>query len=504
VSDAPTSCDAEAELIVVGFGAAGACAAITAADAGATVLLLEKQPAEWHTPSTRASGGQVMAVSDVEQAVPYLDRCGGGMIPIEVSRAWAEKALDVVDWVRRKANLELVHIADAEHSDWEGGSAISAYVAREAWVDRARGLLAASSTPRPGGGAVLFAALEQAVKSRDQVTVLYEHPAKRLLTDASGRVIGVEAMTPEGARRFRARRGVVLTCGGYEYDEEMKRGYLRSYPTYFYGSPMNTGDGVRMAQALGADLWHMNSMIGRAIAHFELDGKSFNFLAPLAPGGYVFLDRYGRRFANEYMQAISRHDFYYELMVYDSARAEYPRVPCYWIFDSRRMEAAPPVGGSAAAGPYKYEWSEASRDEIGRGWVKTASTLEELVRRIEVSDPDQACQTLNDYNRACTTGEDSLGRPRESLVPLDRPPFYCMPLWPGGPNTSGGPRRNEHAEVLDVFGQPIPGLYEAGELGEAVGALYPSNGANISDALCFGRIAVERALSVTAALLTQV
>jgi predicted oxidoreductase len=102
--------------------------------------------------------------------------------------------------------------------------------------------------------------------------------------------------------------------------------------------------------------------------------------------------------------------------------------------------------------------------------------------------------TLTEYNRACATGEDPVGRPPDSLVALDKPPFYCMPLWPGGPNTSGGPRRNEHAEVLDVFGQPIPGLYEAGELGEAVGALYPSNGANISDALCFGRIAVERAL----------
>jgi succinate dehydrogenase/fumarate reductase flavoprotein subunit len=436
-----------------------------------------------------------MTVSDVEQAVPYLDRCGGGMIPSAVSRAWAEKALDVIDWVRQKTGLELRRIADAEHPDWEGGSAISAYVASEAWVDRERGLLTASSTPRPGGGAVLFAALEKAVKKRDRVTVLYDHPAKRLVTDASGRVVGVEASTSDGVRRYLARRGVILTCGGYEYDEEMKRGYLRSYPTYFYGSPMNTGDGVRMAQALGADLWHMNSMIGRAIAHFELDGQGFNFLAPLAPGGYVFLDKYGRRFANEYMQAISRHDFYYELLVYDSARAEYPRVPCYWIFDRRRMEAAPPVGGTGAAGPYRYEWSDGSRDEVARGWVKTADTLDELVQRIGLADPEQACQTLTEYNRACVTGEDPLGRPQASLVALDKPPFYCMPLWPGGPNTSGGPKRNEHAEVLDVFGQPIPGLYEAGELGEAVGALYPSNGANISDALCFGRIAVERALA---------
>jgi succinate dehydrogenase/fumarate reductase flavoprotein subunit len=497
MSQLESTWDTEADLVVIGFGAAGACAAITAADAGATVALLEKQPAAWHTPSTRASGGQLMSVTDVEQATKYLDRCGGGMIPIEVSRAWAEKAIDVVEWVKQKAGLDLVRITGAEHPDWDGGSAIHAFGARESYADgvRAQGVLIASSTPRRGGGAVLFEALEKAVKCRDQVTVLYEHPARRLITDSTGRVVGVETMTPDGPRRFHARRGVILTCGGYEYDEEMKRGYLRSYPTYFYGSPMNTGDGVRMAQALGADLWHMNSMIGRGIAHFELDGKSFNFLAPLAPGGYVFLDKYGRRFANEYLQATSRHDFYFELMVYDSARAEYPRVPCYWIFDSRRMDAAPPVGGSGAAGPYRYEWSAGSRDEIARGWVKTADTLEELVRRIGVADPDQACATLTDYNRACATGDDTLGRPATSLVALDKPPFYCMELWPGGPNTSGGPRRNEHAQVLNVYGEPIPGLFEAGELGEAVGALYPSNGANISDALCFGRTAADRALA---------
>src|SRR5438067_868421 len=212
--------DAEADLIVVGFGAAGACAAITAADAGANVLLLEKQPAEWHTPSTRASGGQIMSVSDVEPAIKYLDRCGGGMIPIEVSRAWAEKAIDVVDWVQNIASLELVRITGAEHPDWDGGSAIHAYSARDSYADgvRAQGVLIASSTPRRGGGAILFEALEKVVKARDRVKVLYEHPATRLVTDTTGRVVGVEAQTGGGTRRFQARRGVILTCGGYEYD----------------------------------------------------------------------------------------------------------------------------------------------------------------------------------------------------------------------------------------------------------------------------------------------
>lgn len=83
--------DREADLVVVGFGGAGAAAALAGAELGATVLVLEKQPEARHTPSTSMSGGIVMATNDVERATVYLDRCAGGMIPVQVSRAWAAK-----------------------------------------------------------------------------------------------------------------------------------------------------------------------------------------------------------------------------------------------------------------------------------------------------------------------------------------------------------------------------------------------------------------------------
>src|SRR5262249_50025766 len=161
----------------------------------------------------------------------------------------------------------------------------------------------------------------------------------------------------------------------------MKISYLRAYPMYFYGSPMNTGDGVRMAQAVGADLWHMNSMIGRAIAHVELNDKSYNFLAMPFPGGYVFADKYGKRFANEHMQAVARHDFYYELINYDAARAEYPRIPCYWFFDQRRFSSGPLGSGTGAAGPYFYQWSSDNEAEVGHGWVIRGTDWEDVARR---------------------------------------------------------------------------------------------------------------------------
>ena len=125
--------DDGADLVVIGFGAAGACTAIAAADAGATVLLLEKQPVEWHTPSTRASGGMITAVDDVDKALPYFDRCAGGMVPLEVSRAWVERAADVIDWVEQTIGLKMTRATGAEHPDWDGSEAVAAYSPTIAW-----------------------------------------------------------------------------------------------------------------------------------------------------------------------------------------------------------------------------------------------------------------------------------------------------------------------------------------------------------------------------------
>jgi succinate dehydrogenase/fumarate reductase flavoprotein subunit len=282
----------------------------------------------------------------------------------------------------------------------------------------------------------------------------------------------------------------VLACGGFEFDDDLKINHLKAWPIYFYGNPGNNGDGVRMAQEIGAGMWHMNQMVGRAIGHFS--GVDVNFIIGLNPPGYLITDKYGERFANEYSQATLGHAFYYSLLLYDAERTEYPRIPCYWFFDSRRCKAGPLTYtelGAHAVG--LYSWSPDNRAEIERGWIAEGSTIEGAAREAGIADPVAAARTATDYNRGCAAQRDRLGRPAETLVPLDSPPYYCVPLWPGGPNTSGGPRRNHRAEVLDSFGNMIPGLYAAGELGQAIGMLYPASGADISDALCFGQIAAE-------------
>ncbi|GAA1866545.1 hypothetical protein GCM10009836_53690 [Pseudonocardia ailaonensis] len=466
------------DLAIVGFGGAGAAAAITAHDAGASVVVLEKQAAAAHTPSTRMSGGLVMAADSADEAAAYLDACAGGMVPGDVTAAWAESATDVLAWLEKTAGLTFSRINTVEHPELPGAAGLGVYQP---------GRAAFRLDPSAGAGDALFAAVAGAVAQRG-IDVRWETPAQRLIVE-DGRVVGVR--TAAGEIRARA---VILTCGGYEFDEELKRDHLRAYPVHFYGNPGNTGDGVRMAQAAGAGLWHMNQMIGRAIGHFPLDtadGGWLNFLIDVNPPGYLIVDRHGRRYADETMQAQLLHGFYYEMLSYDYERAEYARIPSYWLFDSRRLAAGPlTLTHLGACKVGLYDWSPDNSAEIERGWIGRGATPAEAGAAVGMPDPQSLDAAVRDYN-ALT--EDPLGRPAESLLPLE-PPYYCVPLYPGGSNTSGGPVRDAGGRVLDPWGDPVPGLYAAGELGQPVGMLYPADGANLSEAFCFGRIAASTAL----------
>jgi hypothetical protein len=219
-------------------------------------------------------------------------------------------------------------------------------------------------------------------------------------------------------------------------------------------------------------------------------------MANLAPPGYVIVDRHGRRFANEHDQATFKAHFYHQLLAYDAARLEYPRIPSYWVFDSRRMAAGPlsPLEqGVSRVGI--YEWSTDNGRELELGWIAEGDTVAEAAAAAGVADPDAVELEVEAYNRACVLGADPLGRPADSLVPIEAGPFYCVPLYPGGASTCGGPRRDSSAQVVDPYGVTIPGLFAAGELGSVVGSVYPAPGAFWSDAMCFGQIAAETALA---------
>lgn len=488
----------EAQIVVVGYGAAGAAAALTAARAGASVVIVEKQPAENHMSSTRLSGGLIMATTDVDQGAAYLDACAGGMIPSDINRRWSERSVELKAWLAG-FGIGTVVMAGGWHPKLQGFEAIEVLAPLPDGVDPASvvvelpppGELAFKGKPPFGNGQLLHDLLLERVAAEPNIQVFYEHSAQKLTVE-NGRVVGLTASKGNEVVEFRGERGVILASGGFEQDQEMILNYLKAYPIYFYGSKANTGDGIRMAQGVGADLWHMNQMIGRAVGHFRHpDGSETTFGVSLNPPGYVIVDKYGERFANEYLQAVSKANFYFELLTYDADRLEYPRIPAYWIFDSQRLQARPLAHGGAGY----YDWSADNRAEIELGWIKEGATVEAAAAAAGCVDPEAAARTIEVYNQACADGSDAFGRPASSLVPIDQGPFYCVPVYPGGATTNGGPRRDAQARILDTRKQPIPGLFGAGELGGAIGLLYPSPGSNLSEALVFGAIAAETALA---------
>ena len=474
--------DESYDVIVVGYGGAGAVAAITAHDCGATVLILEKQPPDTpteirHTPSTRMCGAMFICPTNPHQAAEYLKHCSRGTTAESICEVWAKYAVENADWLRKRgAQVFEFRGEGPEFPMFPGAESIRVFGVKY------KGL---------HGGEALFRLLSDQVNSR-RIQVIYDTPARKLIADNNRQVVGV---TTGKETTFRARRAVILTCGGFEWDDEMKLDYLRADPFYFYCNPANTGDGVRMAQDVGAALWHMNAISGRVIP--KIPGMIPAMMGGTPRNRFILVDKYGRRFVKE--RPLVDHSFWLEVCYFDTQRAEYPRIPCYSIFDeAARLQgpvASSPPKGALSDGKmrYFYRWSHDNLVEVEKGWIIKGGTVEELACKLGM-DRGILESTIAEYNDYCKSGVDrEFARARETLVPIDRPPYYGMQMFPGGPNTQGGPRRNSKAQVLDVFGNPIRRLYAAGELGSIYGFLYPASGGNVAELIAFGRIAGENA-----------
>jgi len=489
--------DESADVVIIGYGLAGAVAAITARDLGANVMIVEKQPADSHCSCSSIAMGIFLSPSDVDRALEYMVALGQvgqqGMqwTDLDTVRAWVKYTVQNKDWLARLGGNFKFFSKAAEFPQLPGADSM------ELWKYQ-------------GSGLRMMKFMYHQVASR-KIRVWYHTSTQRLLTNVSGQVIGVMATDTQGRQpkqtNIRAAKAVILCSGGFEESEEMKLQYLRVYPMYFAGGTGNTGDGIRMAQEVGADLWHMNCVSARLCAKFsdfpvaffiDFSGGGWSQRSMLtgkekAPAGFIIVDNYGRRYMSENLKP---HAAVYELGAFDSHKLEYPRVPSYHIFDRRRMEYGP-LGQltSGPSGPHQlYKWSRDNQAELQKRWIVRGETVGELASNISVP-PSILENTVQLWNKYCEAGNDpDFSRDPLELTPLDRPPFYAIRLFPGGSNTLGGPRRNSKAQVVNPFGEPIPRLYAAGECGSIFGMLYPAGGGNLAECIAFGRIAAENAV----------
>src|SRR6476469_557148 len=473
--------DETADVAVLGLGNAGAVAAMTAHDAGARVVVLEKQPEDTHRPNSRYAAGFFLVPNDVDGACRYLESLyavNGEEVSPALIRVWAEQTAANPAWLTEHGGEYAVLDLHGEHDFLPDHKSVTVYKAQPT-----------SDYP----GCPLHGLLRSLVADRG-IEVRYDTAATALLTGPDGDVTGVR--TRQGD--LGVRRGVVLATGGFEGDESLKRQYLPVTPAHFYGSQENTGDGIRLAQDVGAELWHMNTWPGHFVARFPgagygggtgIDLWGSNRFGPTADNpGAIFVDGSARRFLAEPGR---QHAANLELTALDGRTLTHPRVPTWWIFDDARFSKAPLVTTYAGpAGPVRdYTWSADNRTELDKGWISWSTTIPELAAACDLY-PDTLSATVERYNDLCARGrDDDFGRDPATLTPLTGARFYAIPLWPGGSHTVGGPRRDEHARVLAARGGPVANLYSAGELGSLHGLLYPAGGASLAECMAFGRIA---------------
>ncbi|WP_300681274.1 FAD-dependent oxidoreductase [Nocardioides sp.] len=483
----------EYDVVVLGMGAAGSAAAIEAHDAGCRVAILEKLDGGLEGGNTRASGGSWWINQDPERAATYLKSlCGGFEVPPAVIATWAEETSRNTAWVSDTVGAAVAPVGGAiggtgpgmppEFPELDGSDVYLGQMA-------VGGVL---------GGQRLITALHAALEARG-IDVRRGTPARRLVQDpVTGRITGVVATTPTGQTlRVRAERGVVLATGGFEADDAMVRDYLRFTQARPWGSPHNRGDGHRMAQKVGADLWHMDNMM--AIDGLQVPGYDADFYLRFSfRKGFIYVDADGRRVTNELPQwghGQSHQHGGYELTpvrghhaIFDEAtRLSGPISP-----NKRMLE----IGWNVLIDG--YDWSDDNSVEVDKGWILRGDTLEELAEWLGVQ-ASELTRSVELYNQACAAGYDEQHRrPAATLDPIGAGPYYAVTSSPMTAWSNGGPRRDEHCQVLDPFGDVIAGLYAAGSVSSTY-SWGKDGGFHIADALAFGRVAGRSAAAAAAA-----
>ena len=486
------------DVVVVGFGLAGAIAAIEAHDRGARVAIVEKQTVPGGI--SICAGGGARIAGDAEQATRYLKASSAQTTPEPVLRALARGVVELPHYIKSLAEPlgATVSLVPGGGNYPLPGYGTWGYIE----VDSMPGLDPATAYPhvRAEGaakGITMFALAHRHVLRRG-IEVRLGTAVDRLWRDA-GEIKGVRC----GDGIVTARRAVVLACGGFEAAEDLQRQFWPA-PMRSAATLANTGDGIRMAQAAGAGLWHMWHSHGvygfhHPDAAYKLGirirrlrnwtpGSPANRASPMS---WILVDRHGRRFMNEYdpyMQDTNHRP----LSHYDPATQSFPRIPAVLVVDAKGRAlytlCEPSYNDTATAARFNRQ----SLQELDDLVLTTRSSLIEIADAFEL-DRQAFVATIDDWNARCAAGVDhAFGRPPASMMPIAEPPFSAAHVWPIVSNTQGGLPHDEEQRVLDAFGAPIPRLFVAGELGSVFGHLYISGG-NFSECLVGGRIAGRNA-----------
>ncbi len=515
--------DYEADAVVVGTGTA-IIAAIAASEMNVgSIVVLEKSEFMFGGTSSLSGGGSALPgfLTDFadenngdtrEKCISYMMACGEDRMSEEVITSFVDHSQEYVDWIKATMNWsKFKHIGI--YNDY--------YFRYQDSIPGAIGRGCAQPFDMEGNQVSSAAQWQQYhdyVDSHDNITLLMGTAGDSLITDENGKVIGIVAKQGDKEIRIKANKGVVLGTGGFDYNEEMRKSYL---PLPLYHSccvTSNTGDAHRMGARLGAKLTMMDRYMGVPFPYAnpvwnENDDRNYSILAssPMADWGMftkfphsICVNRKGKRFGDEG----SQYDVFCRAFnAYDNGLMKYENIPAFFIADAEYASRFTLPYYVAADGElpeyvFKFDSLEELADGMGidkEGLLEQVSRFNQMVEN-KVDTEWHRGESIDHYNTmmfnvpwCAVPGYDAAAELTDltsTLGTISKAPFYCVRYVPGTCGTRGGLAINGNAQVLNVDGEVIEGLYAAGAASAGV-AGYWAGGACISQGCVMSYIAAK-------------
>lgn len=537
--------DLETDVVVMGTGAGGLLAALTAHLEGKRVVLLEKMSTVGGT--TAVSGGVIWIpnnphmvaeglTDDRDTVVDFVLRCADERAERVMVERYVDMGPEMVRYVEANTEIRFAPLLTypdyqpnlpggrdggrsldnglfytntlGEHKDKLRKNPLNGKVPMTIGEAMGWGVFSKpfgfpykmiAERAKNGvvhGGAALCGKLLRALLAAG-VEPMLETAGKELVVDDAGAVIGLVAHRGETRIRIRAHKGVIMASGGFEWDETLRRAFLPPFADHPLSPPGNTGDALRMAMAIGADLGNMAEAWWTPA--IEVPGETYDG-APLFRPEFsvrclprsIVVNAHGRRFTDE---SHNYNDMVKPFFTHDAAKCE-PRNKNAWlVVDQTFLE--------------RYVLVTAVNGRPIPDYIVQADTLEALAGKCGI-DPAGLVDEVARFNVFAKEGVDrDFGRggssyerfygdpsntPAPNLGPIENAPFYAVRIHPGTMGTKGGPKCTIDGQVRRVGGEPVPGLYACGNaMASAMGGGYPGAGVTIAASMIFGWLAAKHA-----------
>ncbi|MDR3316395.1 MAG: FAD-binding protein [Coriobacteriales bacterium] len=502
----PKTWDYECDLLVIGYGGAGMWASLIGADeCGQEVLILEKAPERGGGNSSVNNGEwSIIEPDKAELFKEYIRAFTHGQTPEPLIEAWVGEAVRNTEYADKYGlAYEVTEVALA-------GSIPEYHFLDDNKYDGSQKLSAID-----GFGMRSFHELDAKREELGAQLLFSCHDERLIQNPETKEILGAYTLIGDdpAEKAIKARKGVIMTLGGFEFNEELKNRYLKCYPFKFEGWQFNTGDGIKMVEDVGAKLWHMDMVISMYSMWTRDPEFDFSILAFPPSFSYFNVNRLGKRYVDENNMG-SPHNGWHTLLHFDDAIDDYDRIPSWCVFDQACFDSGKfstsqgdwfECGNFATDLPDSIRawdgWSQDNKAELEKGWILQGATIEELGQKLKDFDHwmdiDALKATFAEYQASCAAGRDPrFDRSAESLVALDSGPYYAYAVYPGSCSTLGGPMKNENAQVLDTAQNAIPRLYAAGCFGNFQSHSYGITGGNNGENMVWGRISARHCASL--------